>query len=1070
MHKSILGLFFFVAFGLSDCPGQHNNINFESLTNRDGLSQGTIFAILQDSRGFMWFGTKDGLNKYDGNRFVVYNYVFKNENSLSNNQVFCLAEDEDENLWIGTNGGGLNKLDLETEKITRIEKQNDSLFNIPGEIITSLLFVPPHTLWVGTLDKGTVLLNTKTGESRLFLHDETDQHSISGNTCRDIELGMNGHVYFGMDLSLFCEYDPKREMFFTYRPHSSMNKDIHMNIIMTLDRDQEGNIWMGDFGKGLYRFDPGTKSFTHYKTRELERPEIIGDFIRDILILDSLIYLASEGWGLGVFNIHTHKTIWYDSNKAGGSSLLTDGLLSLYEDKSGIVWIGTNGKGINLIAPHTNNFISFADEKRTQKTKDYMSVRGLLKQNDSLWVTGYGGIHLYPGKNTTSVKRHESTHIYCLEPDPDDPSFLWAGDEGGGLIKLHKDRFRLEYLPSTEKFEPGKIFGVAVFDLLMDEDFLWICTSTALNKLNRKTGGIEYFRHFKADPKSLNKGRVMSILKDHDGKYWVGTNIGGVGVFDGENNYFEKYVHEKSDTSGLSNNNITAIFEDSNHNIWICTHGGLNKYLPETGTFELYTEQDGLPSNVVYAALEDTKGYLWLSTNMGLSRFDPREEKFRNFDLNDGLQGNEFNTGAYHKAKDGELIFGGVNGFTRFYPGQIMNNPYKPPVVFTYLEIKGKNTTPNIPITNHDRIELNYDEAIFSIGFAALNYFKPQKNLYKYRIKGIERGSTEWIDLRNQNSIDFIGLDPGNYVLQLAAANNDGVWNMSGKSLQINIIPPFWQMWWFRILIMVMLIFSVIMLVHMRIKQVRKKQFTLQNLVDERTRELKLANQSKDKFFSIIGHDLKSPLSTIVSFSDLLNKEYDQLEDIEKREFVTAICKSSENLLKLTDNLLNWARAQSGRIKPETTLINISKITEENISLLKQQAGNKNIILENRIGHDCKVYADGDMVKTVIRNLLSNAVKFTPENGVVYITSEKIGDEMQVCVHDNGIGIHEDDLAGLFELGESVKKNGTNDEKGTGLGLILSKEFIILNKGRIWAEGIPGKGSSFCFTLPLSNK
>lgn len=1088
MSRKCLYIIFLVGLlllsSLPNISAQNNAYSFERITNNDGLSQGAINCILQDSKGFMWFGTKDGVNKYDGENFVVFKKNFQDTATLAGNTVLTFSEDKNKNLWIGCIGG-LSILDLRSETFHTPALYQGIVSELRTGIVRCIAFQDDKIAWIGTRGMGLYKVDLLTGEFRHFFPIQISNDDIPCTTILKIVIAENGDPYMVSNSRGLIRYDIESDSFIKYTPEKELELDVVYEI-HNIKLGKDNTIWMSDFYQGLYKFDIRDKSFKSYLKFNKNGKEFEVNLIRDFLVDDSIIWMGTQGFGLMRANIveNTIDIILYDPTNE--NSLSHNGILSLSEDAAGLLWVGTNGKGINLLKSTQKKFITYKSIEVDGEKQEFMSVRGIFKQDKTLWVSGYGGVYCFDMENDKFRLTPFPVNVYAIKPNPLDASKLWIGDEGSGLYKLNKSDLKLTKLEYSDKLAEGLIYGSNVFSLLPDGNYLWVGTGRALNKYNVLTGEIDYYYYDPQNSKSIANGMIKAIYKTTNGEYWVGTNIGGLCFFNGVDNEFERYRYDLNDPSSLSNNAINAITEDSKGNIWVSTNMGLNRFIKTSQSFIAYTEKDGLPNNVIYAALEDPNGNLWLSSNKGITRFNPVTLEVRNFDVQDGLQGNEFNAGAYFKASDGEMFFGGVNGITRFYPSKIVDNEYKPFTVFTYLFKSTPEGTVKTNVSYKDEIEMSSNDAIFSIGFAALNYYKSQKNQYKYQISGLESGQTNWIDLGYKNTIDFVGLDPGDYQLTVMGSNNDGVWSENGKTIDITIVPLFWQTNWFRYLIILIIVLIVTIIIRNRITSIQRQKRKLSKLVDRQTQELteankelseevntrkevevqlRDANQTKDKFFSILGHDLKNPMSSLMGLSKILYEEPETLNEEEKEEFVKSISESSETLYKLVENLLNWSRVQSGKIDIKPEFIELDEIVIENFNLLKQNAEKKEIQLLNLVQNNTIVWADKNMITTILRNFISNAIKFTPRKGKIMVFTRNEGDLIRVNIKDNGVGIDKNNIKKLFKLSEKFKTEGTENESGTGLGLLICKEFIQKNKGGIEVESKPGKGSIFSFTL-----
>lgn len=1052
---------------IQDTCAQQSPLSFESLSTEDGVSQGTINCIFQDHYGFMWFGTNDGLNKYDGHNITVYYNDLEDPYSISDNHISAITEDEEGSIWIGTLNGGLNKFNPQSNKFYRVISKIDSSDLFSGYVISSLHFDAPDILWVGTRNKGLNKYNLRSNEITRFLPVPDNSTDHRTNQVIDVFVDKQNRFWLATYDGVLYDFDRKNGIFLGYSVKRPKTK-YPVEYISSIDQDKNGDLWLGTYGNGLEMFNPETREFTNYQSLLLpDKGDRTSNYIYDIVVRDSVVFCVTDGWGLAVFNIPSKLFNYYYHDGNNKNSINNNSLLSLFKDQDKNIWVGTNGRGINLLGPDTKNFMTYRYKSEDERGYNLVSVRGILKTESELWVTGYTGVNVYKGESNDFSYVFNHKNIFTIKRDPRDTNYFWVGDEGSGTYRLNKNTLELDPIPWKQEYEDGYIVSGRTYVIYPDGKYLWIGTNLYLHRMHLETGEIKYYKHEDNRPNSLAFGEIKAFLKSSDGTYWVGTVAGGLCHFDGNTDNFTRYSYDPNRKTSISNNTINAIYEDSRNNLWISTAGGLNLLFPGNDSFIRYTVADGLPNNYVYAALEDEMGYLWLSTNLGISRFNPDEETFSNYDINDGLQGNEFNQSAYFKADDGEIFFGGVNGITRFNPVQIQENQIPPKTVFTYFKSLIHAEEPVSFLTGSKEIEINYKEATFEIGFTALNYYKSKKNRYKYKLTS-SNSSTGWIELNNTNKVDFFDLKPDIYELQVVGSNNDGVWSNEAAKLDIIIPPPLWRTWTFRITVVLFIALLVFIIVRFRIRQIYRQQIKLQELVKERTLELQEANQTKDKFLSIIGHDLKNPLNSIYGFSDLVNSEYEQLSDEDIREYLNTIHISAENLYKLTENLLGWARAQSKEFKMHPEYLNMNLLIEENIELMLASAKNKKISIVNQLDKNYTAWADYNMIKTVIRNLISNAIKFTPHGGKVWIDARQESRFVEFSVNDTGIGISRDKIGDIFKLSGEVKTIGTNNESGTGLGLILSKEFIDKNKGKIRIESEVGKGTSVRFKLPVS--
>ena len=730
------------------------------------------------------------------------------------------------------------------------------------------------------------------------------------------------------------------------------------------------------------------------------------------------------------------------------------------------------------------------------------SIRSFYSDDhDNLWVAGYGGINKI-NLNTNAYKyfiadndiEHalNNANIYVLAADKDEPGkTLWIGTEGTGINKINMQNDVVYKNPFGGLWMQGKI-SARIYSIVDDgKGNLWIGGNLGLDIINKKTGNVRNFRYDPNDSNSISPRAVTSIVIDDKGKYWIGTDLGGICYVDDSNFNFIKYSFDSKNPNSISNNFIKCIFEDSKNRLWIGTNGGgFNFFDSKTKTFKRYSIKDGLPNDVVYGILEDNSGCLWMSTNNGIAKFNPETGSFFSFDVHNGLQSNEFNTNAYYKNNSDEMFFGGVYGFNSFNPEKFKMNSNSPNVVLTEFDLFNKPVEYNQMIDGEiilnksietaDEIDLDYDQNVFSIEFAALDFAAPQKNKYSYYLKGFDK---KWSDPSLQRKVTYTNLSPGKYIFSVRGSNVDDVWTDSPATLIINIIPPFWQTWWFETLALLSGLGIIIGGYILRVRNINAQNELLEKEVKERTAdleklnmelkksedELKELNMSKDKFFSILAHDLRGPFSGLMGLSEIILEDIEELDKNAIKDLAGDINHILHEQYLLLENLLDWSRIQLNKYNYEVEKIYLNEVIKRIKHFLYNNAKSKNISVEVNTSGDIYVAGNTTMLVSIIQNLVSNSIKFTNNGGKVIISANKNSHIAYVTVEDNGIGMDGITKGNLFKSGINVSKEGTDHEKGTGLGLMLVNEFIHKLGGSISVESEENMGTKFIFNLPLAN-
>ncbi len=821
---------------------QPNPIIFEHISLEQGLSQSVVTCILQDRKGFMWFGTYDGLNKFDGYDFVVYKHDLQNPNSLSDNTIQALFEDSAGMLWIGTREG-LCRFDPRYEKITRYHHDPDNPHSLSHNTVTAICETrdgEATALWVGTQGGG---LNRFDHESQRFIRYQRDANnpaSLSSNQVRSLHVSYQNNATTlwiatlnGLNrlvLSNESRGENSEVAFIRYRHDPNNLQSLSDNRVWSIAEEANGILWLATFGGGLNRFDPTTQTFTRYLHNPSNPASLSNNTVRPILISqrDSTVWIGTSG-GLEKFDAQTQHFIHHQHDETNPGSLSNDDVWSLYEDKSGALWIGTYGGGLNKFSPARHKFIHVRHDPVNPKSLGHNMVMAIHEAREgdktSLWIgTGGGGLYQYDASREAFIPhRHNPANPASLSSNgvaaiyQDHQGALWVGT-GVGLNKMLPGQKRFKrYLRDPANPNSLSENGISAIAETRhgDKSFLWIGTGSAgLNRFDPKTERFQRFRHNPADSASLSNDRIYALYVEPTANgssrsLWIGTDDGlnqlvldeaalstnGASLAPVR---FLRYQQKFPNPKGLSNNRVFAIYSDPdsiNQSLWVGTWGGgLNRLNRATGEFTYFTEKDGLPNNVIYGILGDDDGHLWLSTNNGLSKFNPATGIFRNYDVDDGLQSKEFNQGAYFKSRNGEMFFGGINGFNRFYPRRVRDNPYTPPIVLTAFEKFDRLVPLEKAISSSDKITLTYRDSFFSFAFAALDYTNPRKNQYAYKLEGFDE---DWIYCGTRRYASYTNLDGGEYLFRVKGSNHDGVWNEEGASIKIVVTPPFWKTWWF---------------------------------------------------------------------------------------------------------------------------------------------------------------------------------------------------------------------------------------------------------------------------------
>ncbi|SFC91261.1 ligand-binding sensor domain-containing protein [Flexibacter flexilis DSM 6793] len=827
---------------------QYNNITFKNISVPQGLSNKNVLCALQDSKGYMWFGTKDGLNRYDGYRFKTYRHNLKDSTgsmgSLSSNHVIALYEDKAGFIWVGTFDGGLCRYDRLTEKFT-IYKNNP---RDPQSISTNNAYAisadASGNIWVGTFGGGLCKLNPGTGKFKNYVATPSNPNGLSNNSVFAILADKNGILWLGTYGGGLCRFDPAKETFKSYKVASGNRNGISSNDVWDVFEDKNGTLWLGTYGGGLCRFDKNTERFKTYRRDTLNEQSLSSDYVLSVQE-DALgkLWVATKGGGLNLFDKQKERFLAYKNDPADINSLPFDDLNKIYSDKSGLMWIATDGKGISRFETRTLQFTTFVSDSKYAAGFTAGAVNAMYEdRNHDLWIGTFSdGLYKYDRNRdqfTSYVVDSMGINNGVSSIAEDASGALWIGTAENGLARLNRSTSRFTYY--TQDFaNPNSISSNSIETIFKSRNgTMWIGTyGGGLCRFDANSGNFTSYQNNPKNAKTLSSNAVKVIFEAKNGTMWIGTRDAGLCRFNPRTGIFHTYKNNPKAANSLPNNSISAITETHDGSLWVATiGGGIAKLDAKADTFTVYNTAKGLVSNDITGMVE-ADNMLWISTsNKGLVRFDLNASTFRNFDTDDGLFNNEFIQGAFFKSENKRLYFGGTNGFVQFLPSQVMDNTYMPPVWLTSFVIFNNDTLyRGQKLADMKEIELKAAQNVFNFEFVMLSYLAPERNEYMCMMEGFDK---DWVPLNNLRFKSYTNLDAGTYTFRVKAADRDGNWNDVGTSITLVIHPAWYNTWWARLMAVLLVIGISLSYYRNRIKTIERQKAILEQQVAERTAEL----------------------------------------------------------------------------------------------------------------------------------------------------------------------------------------------------------------------------------------
>jgi signal transduction histidine kinase/DNA-binding response OmpR family regulator/streptogramin lyase len=1074
------------------------SLSFNNFAVKDGLSNNKVNTILQDINGFIWLGTEDGLNRFDGYRFKIYRNNPLDSNSISDNYIWSLFEDEDGNLWIGTKSGELNLYDLKSDSFRHWKIETRS---IKESGIIAILKDSNGNVWIGTYQSGLYRLNPETNELINWNYNPEDLKSLSNNFVTSI-IEDDGYLwistYNGLNKYNLKSNDNTFRRFYS----DPQNKNsLSNNLIWEISKSEfdPDVLWIGT-ANGLVRYNKSKNSFTRIDLPEnnnLQFANSISSIVEEKINNETVLWLGTYS-GLARLNLNSGRSVRFLKNETDPSSLVSNEINQIIKDKSGVIWMATEN-GLSNISKKATKFNNLFSEQRGVAELEELKKKNVkaIDQHDdgSIFFGTSNGIYYLNGNSSDrKLRRFSSTeglNVWSIVSGSSD--YLWIGTYGQGLKQLNLKNGRVKNINiKSPTFETSAYNYIK--SLHLEENILWLgFWGGGFSRYDTETGNYKIWITESSNPNSISYNDLWSIIRDSKGRLWLGTNGGGLNLFDeSDGGKFHRLNDDSNHSIKLSSNSIYSLLEgrrgkfsnNKEHTIlWVGTSSGLNKLVINSSAdiFKVdtsntivisYSTENGLSDNSIKSILEDENGNLWLATNAGISFFDVEKENFTNFSASDGLKGNDFNSESALYSNDDLMYFGSTEGLNVFDPEQITRSDFIPALVFTDFQIFnqpvkiGGDSPLKKNILEAEEIIIPFSQNVFSFEFAALDYNSPQSIQYSYMMEGFD---DDWVSAGNRRFITYTNLNSGSYIFKVKATNSDGVWSDNYKSISVIINPPWWRTSWAYVIYVFLIIGGLY-----TARRIEMNRSRLRNELKMREYEAKKRAELenlKSRFFANLSHEFRTPLTLIRGpIEELINKKAGDNQE----EYLNLIKRNSEKLQELIDQLLELTQLENASIPLKAKQENLVKILRGMFYSFDSLAKQKNINLSFICVDDSIIsWVDRDKLEKIINNLLSNAFKFTPDDGSISLSvTRQIKDEKEfaeVKIADTGIGIPADKIKNIFDRFYQVDDSTRKKYGGSGIGLALVKELVDLHRWNIEVKSDLGKGTEFILSIPISD-
>jgi signal transduction histidine kinase/ligand-binding sensor domain-containing protein/DNA-binding NarL/FixJ family response regulator len=1064
---------------------------FRHLTVDEGLAQNTVMATLQDSRGFLWIATQNGLDRYDGFALRHFTHQRGAGDGLPSNYIWAIAEDRTGNLWLAVKDGGVVRFDIRTEKFTNYRHESGNAASITTDAARQLLIARDGRVWIATAGGGLSVLDPRTGLAQRLVHDPARGDSLNSDTVGALAEDHEGRIWVGTDGGVDL-WLPQQRGFQHFTHSAADSRSLSSNTVATLYVDRNDTLWVGTYDGGLNRFDGSQRGFTVYAAEPANPARLSNPEVRALLEdSDGRFWVGTAG-GLDLLDRATGRFARFEHDPTDPQSLRDNYVVSLYQDRGGLLWVGTVNGGVSRWNPRS---WLFGHVRPTWNAQAY-PISFADDGEGRLWVGTFGaGLFRFDPRSGETLAADALFHQPNLLSDNrimallrSSSGDLWVGTMRAGLVRIAANgavtRFQGDERSAAEAHALGANGVMALCET--QDGRIWVGTFRGgLAIIDPRTNRVQRLPTDPGKGVDAPNPPATAIVQASDGVVWVGTDGGGLLAFKPDGSLLSDWHHIEANLRSLASDTVYALHVDGRGRIWAGSDsGGLDQVMgsartPSSVYFSNHSTAWGLSDNTVYGIRSEPQGALWLSGNQGLIRYVPESGEIRRYHREQGLQGEEFNGGAHFRMQDGRLVFGGSDGFNLFDPQSVSAvRTRAPELALTTVELRGQPASLDVPFASLDRLTVGYRDDLATFEFAALDFAAPELNRYEYRLRGFD---DRWLPVRSGHRATFTNLDSGNYVLEVRGATPDGTWSNHTLELPITMQPAPWRSpaaYFVYALVLGMLLWRYRAFHQQKLRLAAEQAAQLERVVAERTAELKTSNielarltRAKSDFLARMSHEIRTPMNGIIGMGELLLRT--ELTEPQTRLAAT-VNKSAKSLMMILNDTLDLAKVEAGRLTLSIEPFDLAAVMTETAELFAAPAHEKGLEIIVAPAPDLKQLVSGDAlrVRQVLLNLVGNALKFTKHGDITLScdvaerTAERV--EVKLSVRDSGIGMTPDVVARIFDPFTQGDESTTRRFGGTGLGLTICRELVELMQGTIVAASEPDLGSTFTVTLPLS--